>query len=210
MQASVLVAKASPFYSMEQYPDQLQEADSFTAQILTAAWAQETQAYLQAGQQQPAVSPRSKGIIGSSPSDLQLRRDVDPYGEPAGARAGRSTPHSGPGSDTAGSGQQTEDPHSQAAPRRGRGRQRKNTGVETAQQVSREDDCLRRCLGALACLMPVQPSTHVCGCPCMMRTLLWSCRLACTSLLSTHHNVYCSMCCCLPSLLHTACPPPLL
>lgn len=90
-------------------------------------------------------SPRSKAIYGSSPSDVQLRRDI---GSSSGA--GLTPSHallqqlqqqlggsSGPGSDTAGSVQhQSQYDEAQKPVKRGRGRQRKNTGVETAQQVS--------------------------------------------------------------------------
>jgi hypothetical protein len=104
---------------------------------------------LVAAQQPQASSPRSKGLVGSGPSDVQLRRDN--LGSSSGGGAQVLTPSyallqqlqlqqlggsSGPGSDTGGSVQhQSHQEEAQKPAKRGRGRQRKNTGVETAQQV---------------------------------------------------------------------------
>lgn len=126
-------------------PGNLTEVDSFTQQ-LQMAWGAQTGLQDQSlRQEQPLLgSPRSKGLPGSSFNDVQLRRDIDSSG------GGGFTPShaalqqlqqqlggsSGPGSDTAGSVQHsTYHDEVQKPAKRGRGRQRKNTGVETAQQV---------------------------------------------------------------------------
>jgi hypothetical protein len=120
------------------------EAESFANQLLMAGWPLDQS--LRADYAAQPGSPRSKEVVGISRSDLQLRRDI---GSSSGA--GLSASHiaelqlqhqhlggsSGPGSDTGGSGQHQsyqDEVHKPA--KRGRGRQRKNTGVETAQQVS--------------------------------------------------------------------------
>lgn len=122
-----------------------------------AAWAQQGDQSLmmmrgaeqQQQQQLLPGSPRSKGLpVGSSPNDVQQWRDRDL----SAAGASVLSPSqgallqqlqqqhlggsSGPGSDTAGSVQhQSFQDEAQKPVKRGRGRQRKTTGVETAQQV---------------------------------------------------------------------------
>lgn len=104
---------------------------------------------LLAAQQPQASSPRNKGLVGSSTSDVQLRRDNLGSSSGGGAQALTTSyallqqlqlqqlgGSSGPGSDTGGSVQhQALQEEAQKPAKRGRGRQRKNTGVETAQQV---------------------------------------------------------------------------
>lgn len=126
-------------------PGHLSEVDSFTQQLQMAWGVQSGLQDQTLRQEQPLVdSPRTKGIPGSSFNDVQLRRDIDSSGGGSFApnhaalqqlqqQLGGS---SGPGSDTAGSVQHsTYHDEVQKPAKRGRGRQRKNTGVETAQQV---------------------------------------------------------------------------
>ena len=126
---------------------------TFPQQLLMAGWPD---LLSQPQPQQPqAGSPRSKELEGGvSRSDVQLRRDIDIssgglaaglLGTPAGLGIDFSqyqlqqhhlAGSSGPGSDAGGSGQHQALQEEGAKPaKRGRGRQRKNTGVETAQQV---------------------------------------------------------------------------
>jgi hypothetical protein len=120
------------------------EAESFANQLFMAGWPLDQT--VRADYAAQPGSPRSKQLVGTSRSDVQLRRDI---GSSSGA--GLSASHiaelqlqhqhlggsSGPGSDTGGSGQhQSYQDEVKTPAKRGRGRQRKNTGVETAQQVS--------------------------------------------------------------------------
>jgi hypothetical protein len=121
--------------------------DPFANQLLMEGWLHSDQ--MLAREQGQCSSAHSKGLQGSLASDVQLRRDID-NSSGAGLPPSLHTSHaallqlqqqqlggsSGPGSDTAGSVQHhsCHDEEQQPA-KRGRGRQRKNIGVETAQQV---------------------------------------------------------------------------
>lgn len=121
--------------------------DPFANQLLMEGWGLHSDQML-AREHGQLNSPRSKDLQGSLASDVQLRRDID-NGSGAGLPLSLNTSHaallqlqqqlggsSGPGSDTAGSVQhQPYQDEEQKPAKRGRGRQRKNTGVETAQQV---------------------------------------------------------------------------
>lgn len=143
MQCAVLsaVQEANPRIIMSGYPQDrlsaLAEGDSFTNQILMAAWDQALRA------EQPS-SPRSKALLGGSHSDVQQRRDRDASSGPGLTPTQAALQQlqlqfgggSEPGSETGGSAHQHSCQDEVQKPvKRGRGRQRKATGVETAQQV---------------------------------------------------------------------------
>jgi hypothetical protein len=135
-------------------PAALQERDSFQVALQHAAWMQRREEAFDmpaAGVPAPPAHS-SKGAGGGGLSDVQLRRDnVDLLWTRAGmAGPGQLTQTQQEqhlsGSDAAGAAaHQADEEEAPVVPvKRARGRQRKNTGVETAQQVSVGGRCEAR------------------------------------------------------------------